>query len=118
MTAPTDQQVIDAVDRIAPRAIALLQALVRTPSLTGDEGAVQQLVAAAMTEIGLDVDVWDPSAEELAPYSEHVGAFDTLAGRPNVVGRCDIAVRHPYLLCCGCNPLRSPVPNSAPGSNT
>ncbi|MCO5220170.1 MAG: ArgE/DapE family deacylase [Thermomicrobiales bacterium] len=87
MTAPTDQQVIDAVDRIAPRAIALLQALVRTPSLTGDEGAVQQLVAAAMTEIGLDVDVWDPSAEELAPYSEHVGAFDTLAGRPNVVGR-------------------------------
>ncbi len=86
MTAPSDSQVIEAVDRLAPRATALLQALVRTPSLTGNEFAVQQIVAAAMRDLALEVDVWEPAVAELAPYAEHVGAFETLAGRPNVVG--------------------------------
>ena len=71
---------------MAPRATALLQELVRTPSLTGNEEAVQQIVAAAMREFGLEVDVWEPTVDELAPYAEHVGEFETLAGRPNVVG--------------------------------
>ncbi len=86
MTAPSDQDVIEAVDRLAPRTVALLQDLVRTPSLTGNEEAVQQFVAAAMRELGLEMDVWDPPADDLAPYAEHVGEFETLAGRPNVVG--------------------------------
>ncbi len=86
MTAISDHQVIEAVDRLAPRATALLQELVRTPSLTGNEDAVQQIVAAAMREFSLEVDVWEPSVAELAPYAEHVGEFETLAGRPNVVG--------------------------------
>src|SRR5215218_287795 len=86
MTSPSDPLVIEAVDRLAPRAIALLQELVRTPSLTGNEQAAQQIVASAMQEIGLEVDVWEPPAEDLAPYAEHVGEFETLAGRPNVVG--------------------------------
>ncbi len=86
MTGISDLQVIEAVERLAPRATALLQELVRTPSLTGDEYAVQQIVATAMRELPLEVDVWEPSAAELAPYAEHVGEFETLAGRPNVVG--------------------------------
>jgi acetylornithine deacetylase len=86
MTSPSDRQVIEAVERLSPRAVALLQELVRTPSLTGHEEAAQQIVAAVMHEFGLDVDVWVPAAADLAPYAEHVGEFDTLAGRPNVVG--------------------------------
>lgn len=86
MPAPTEQSVISAVDNLASSAVALLQELVRTPSLTGDEGAVQAVVARYMQGIGLDVDVWEPDAAELAPYAEHVGEFETLAGRPNVVG--------------------------------
>lgn len=86
MTVPSDRAVIETVDRLAGWATDLLQQIVRTPSLTGDEEAVQQIVAAAMREIGLEVDVWEPSASELAPYAEHVGKFDSLAGRPNVVG--------------------------------
>ncbi len=87
MTALTEHQVVAAIDDSTPAAISLLQELVRTPSLTGDEGAVQRLVARAMDESGLDVDCWEPDAAELAPYAEHVGSFETLAGRPNVVGR-------------------------------
>ncbi len=39
-----------------------------------------------MQEFGLEVDVWVPAVDDLAPYAEHVGEFETLSGRPNVVG--------------------------------
>ena len=87
MPAPTPQRVITAVDDLASDATALLQELVRTPSLTGAEEAAQLMVAGYMREIGLDVDVWEPDPQELTPYAEHVGEFDTMAGRPNVVGK-------------------------------
>jgi acetylornithine deacetylase len=84
---PPDAAAIDAaVEARRGDLIALVQRLVRVPSVTGEEGAVQQIVAEEMARLGLAVDVWEPSAGELAPYAEHVGAFETLAGRPNVVG--------------------------------
>jgi acetylornithine deacetylase len=86
MSAPTEQRIIAAVDELATEATALLQELVRTPSLTGNEFAAQQVVARVMRDIGLEIDVWEPDAAELAPYAEDVGEFETLAGRPNVVG--------------------------------
>src|SRR6476469_6328397 len=87
MPAPTPQRVITAVDDLASDATALLQEVVRTPSQTGAEEAAQLMVAGYMREIGLDVDVWEPDPQELTPYAEHVGEFDTMAGRPNVVGK-------------------------------
>jgi acetylornithine deacetylase len=87
MPAPATQRVITAVDDLTSDATALLQKLVRTPSLTGAEEAAQLIVAGFMREIWLDVDVWEPDPQELAPYAEHVGEFDTMAGRPNVVGK-------------------------------
>jgi acetylornithine deacetylase len=66
--------------------VSMIQRLVQIPSLTGSEGEVQTLVAELMDGLGLEVDQWVPSASELAPYAEHVGAFETLEGRPNVVG--------------------------------
>ena len=79
MPAPTSQRVLAAVDDLALDATALLQELVRTPSLTGSEEAAQLVVARFMREIGLDVDVWEPDPRELAPYAEHVGEFETMA---------------------------------------
>src|SRR5215203_2070797 len=75
-----------AVDAERDRVIADLQALVRVPSLTGEEGAAQAIVAALMERDGLEVDLWEPDPAELAPYADHVGFFESLAGRPNVVG--------------------------------
>lgn len=82
----TVDRILAAIDARANDLFAFLQELVRVPSLTGSEGAVQAVVAARMVEAGLDVDVWEPDAQELAPYVLHVGEFDTFAGRPNVVG--------------------------------
>lgn len=87
MTVPTDEQVISTVEALADDAVSVLQEIVRTPSLTGSEGETQQIVARVMRDFGLDVDIWEPDAAELAPYAEHVGEFETFAGRPNVAGR-------------------------------
>jgi acetylornithine deacetylase len=80
------ERIVSAVDRRAPEMIEFLQALVRVPSVTGDEGAVQAVVAEKMRHLGLEVDVWEPTVEELAPHALHVGEFTSLANRPNVVG--------------------------------
>jgi acetylornithine deacetylase len=80
------ERIVSAVDRRAPEMIEFLQALVRVPSVTGYEGAVQAVVAEKMRQLGLEVDVWEPTVEELAPHALHVGEFTSLANRPNVVG--------------------------------
>ena len=77
-----------AVASLRDDLIRFLTAIVRVPSLTGEEGAAQAVVAERMRADGLEVDVWEPDAAQLAPYAEHVGAFaaGAFAGRPNVVG--------------------------------
>ena len=76
----------EAVDRLRPTIVEALQELVRIPSQTGDEGAVQEALARMMRGHGLDVDVWEPDAEALAPHAESVTLTPGFVGRPNVVG--------------------------------
>ncbi len=75
-----------AVEQRRDSLIELVQSLVKVPSVTGEEGAVQEVVARAMRDLGLEVDVWEPSVDDLRPYAEHVGEFESFEGRPNVVG--------------------------------
>lgn len=75
-----------AVEAQREALVSFLQTLVREPSVTGDEGRVQAIIAAQMERMGLEVAVWEPDPVALAPYAEHVGDFETFAGRPNVVG--------------------------------
>jgi len=74
------------VDARWDQAVALLQDLVRAPSETGEEGAVQRVVEGAFLERRLAVDRWEATPEEVAPYREHVGEQACYEGRPNVVG--------------------------------
>ncbi len=66
--------------------VRLLQELVRIPSVTGEEGAVQEVVERTFRERGLEVDCWEATAKEMEPYIEHVGEQERYEGRPNVVG--------------------------------
>ncbi len=75
-----------AVDARRGDAVRLLQDLVRVPSVTGDEGAVQEVVERAFGERGLAVDEWEAAPEEVAPYIDHVGEQSAYEGRPNIVG--------------------------------
>ena len=67
-------------------AVGMLQELVRTPSVTGGEGAVGKVVERIFSERNLEVDVWEATPGEMEPYRDHVGEQDSYEDRPNVVG--------------------------------
>jgi acetylornithine deacetylase len=75
-----------AVQARSEDAARLLQELVRVLSVTGDEGAVGEVVERTFSERGLDVDTWDATPEEMEPYRDHVGEQDSYENRPNVAG--------------------------------
>jgi acetylornithine deacetylase len=85
-----DAELVQAIARVVEErrgeSVRLLQELVRVPSVTGDEGAVQEVVERAFRERGLAVDVWEATPEEISPYKEHVGEQAGYENRPNVVG--------------------------------
>ncbi|CAA9586272.1 MAG: Acetylornithine deacetylase [uncultured Thermomicrobiales bacterium] len=66
--------------------LRLLQDFVRVPCVTGDEGAVQEVVAAAFAESRLAVERVSATPEGIAPYHDHVGEETRFANRPNIVG--------------------------------
>jgi acetylornithine deacetylase len=74
------------VDELEPEIVAFLQEIVRIPSLTGQEAAVQVPIAAKMRGMGLTVDVWEPDPVEMSAYARDIGEINSFAGRPNVVG--------------------------------
>ena len=89
MVKPDDglaQTIRGAVEARREDAVSLLQELVRTPSVTGKEGAVGKVVERAFSERGLDVDTWDATPQEMEPYRDHVGEQDSYENRPNVAG--------------------------------
>ena len=75
-----------AVEARRGDTVRLLQDLVRVPSVTGEEGAVQEVVERAFRERGLAVDAWEATPEEVAPYLDHVGEQAAYENRPNIVG--------------------------------
>ncbi len=76
-----------AVEARLPYATRLLQSFVRIPSVTGDEGEMAGAAATAMRGLGLAVETFEATPEQVAPYLEHVGEQARYEGRPNVVGK-------------------------------
>ena len=75
-----------AIDGARDELARLLGDLVRAPSITGHEAPVQDVVEREFVARGLRVDRWEADPAELAPYRDHVGVIESMAGRPNVVG--------------------------------
>ncbi|SFG47689.1 acetylornithine deacetylase [Desulfotomaculum arcticum] len=66
--------------------ISFLQDLIRVPSVTGEEGPIQQFIAGQLQEMGLEVDVFEPSLDTLRKHPAFVEVSRGFEGRPNVVG--------------------------------
>jgi acetylornithine deacetylase len=110
-----EANIVMRVEEKREKIIELLSALIRIPSLTGEELEAQEFVAGYLKNLGLQVDLWEPDIKELfekyplvaqypshwrhdliLPYQnlpsyEHLiksGKMDVLnyKGRPNVVG--------------------------------
>lgn len=82
----TKTKITQAVEYHRQEALELLQAMVRTPSLEGEEKACQALVAEKYDRMSLVVDMWDPDDLELQAHPAYVPTGRSYAGRPNVVG--------------------------------
>jgi acetylornithine deacetylase len=82
-----EERVHAAIDRLEPVYRGFLQALVRVPSMTGQEGEAQALVAQRMTEVGLMVDVFDIDRAALGSLPGFNPSPRNYAGRPCAVGR-------------------------------
>ncbi len=78
-------RVLAEVDARREGAVALLQKLVRIPSVTGEEGEIQNFIADRLRGLGLEPDVWESDWEELKKHPEYVPVTRGYEGRPNVV---------------------------------
>jgi acetylornithine deacetylase len=82
-----DAAIDESVDRLDTFCVDLLRQLVATPSITGHEEDAQAVVERQLAEMGLEIDSWRPTREEL----EHHPAFSDdglpLGNRPVVVAR-------------------------------
>lgn len=85
--AALESRVHAAIDRLEPAYRSFLQELVRVPSVTGQEGDAQALVAQRMREAGLTIDVFDIDAEALRSAPGFNPSPRSYTGRPCVVGR-------------------------------
>ena len=87
---PGDTRLTEAIDQAVEarrdEIVRLLRDFVRVPSVTGQEGAVQDLSERALRERGFTVDRWHATPEEIAPYIDHVGEQADLDARPNIAG--------------------------------
>lgn len=90
------EQLFVAAEQSQEATIALLQELVRVPSVnpyfTGysepsQEGGVQDILAGRLERLGARLDRWEPSAQELARYAGGPGYYPDrdFRGRPNLV---------------------------------
>jgi len=79
-------RISDAVESKRQEMLGLLQALVRVPSLAGNEKPCQEIVAEKMEAMGLEVDMWDPPDDELEAHPAYVPTGMSYKDRPNVVG--------------------------------
>lgn len=78
------KRISDAVDARRDETVALLQSLVRVPSVTNSEGEVQKVIMNACGVRDLAVDAWEATPDEIAGYHDHVGEQTVYEGRTNV----------------------------------
>jgi len=85
MTEP-QQKIESYINAHAEEAVSFLQKMIQQPSVQGKEKGVQEIVIQKLKDLGLEVDVWDPSYKELSASSYFVPSRNTYEGSPNVVG--------------------------------
>lgn len=73
------------IDQNSDRLIRFLQDIVRIPSVTGDEEAIQLFLKDYLEKMDLSVDMFVPSLDELKTHPGYVPVDASYDNRPNVV---------------------------------
>ena len=85
MTTDARQKVLQTIDANRDKAIKFLQQIVSIPSVTGDEGKIQAFLSDYMTNLGLDVDMWESDWKALKKHPGYIPVDRGYEGRPNIV---------------------------------
>lgn len=80
-----DDRVLNWIGDHKDEVVSFLQDLVRVPSVTGDEGPIQDFIAAELEAMGLSIDLWEPDWEALRKHPGYVQVEQGYEGRPNLV---------------------------------
>ena len=86
MPATIEQTVLESIDNRRDEIVSFLRELIAFPSVTGDEGQIQQFLAGHLQEMGLKVDSWIPDIEALKKHPAYIPVTGNYDNRPNVVG--------------------------------
>jgi len=86
MSAGKRKKLLAEIDARREQAVGLLRKLVSVPSVTGEEGPIQDFLAGYLRKLGLRVDVWESDWEALKKHPGYVPVTRGYEGRPNVVG--------------------------------
>ena len=79
------KEICETVEARRSEAVRLLQKFIRVPSVTGGEGALQEVVEGELEKRGCAVERCTAPAEQLLPYQDHVGKQGSLEDRPSII---------------------------------
>lgn len=82
-------KILEQVNNMTDEVVEFTRKLIRTESITGNEGNVQEEVAAELSQIGLGLDIWEPDEEELSSHPLCTKITKGFHNRPIVVGLWD-----------------------------
>jgi acetylornithine deacetylase len=85
MTTSVGEMLVRECDSRRDEAVELLRTLVQIPSVTGEEGEIQQFLIRSLTEMGLELDVWETDWEQLKSHPQYVPVSRDYRGRPNIL---------------------------------
>lgn len=88
MESDKKKAVLKLIDGRKDEIIEFLGKLVSFPSVTGDELEIQNFISGKLSDMGLDVDMWEPDHDALRRHPAYVAVERGYANRPNVVGLC------------------------------
>ena len=81
------QKISACVDSLSAELFSFIQTLVQTPSLSGKEQEIQELIAAKLKDLNLEVDIVPSILEELKDHPAFCDDGIPFKDRINVVGR-------------------------------
>jgi acetylornithine deacetylase len=85
MNASVRGKLLNKIDDNREQSIGFLQKMIAIPSVTGDEAKIQEFLADYLAGLGLKIDMWETSWEELKKHPAYRPVARGYEGRPNIV---------------------------------
>lgn len=82
------KQLLDLIDERRDEAVGFLRDMVQIPSVSGDEGPIQDFMKKRLEKMKLEIDMWETDAEEIQKHKASSKVNLGYEGRPNILATC------------------------------